>query len=268
MYLLQFYMYLNISPASIYLISASILFIILFILFVLFFLKAKEKQNEMLLKQQKERSYFQQTLLQTQLEIQEQTLKNISQEIHDNIGQVLSLAKLNLNRIDIDRPVELEQKITDSKELVSKAIHDLRDLSKSLHTDNITAIGLIKAIEAELGIIEKTGSHKTTLQIDGNVKRLDSQKELILFRIVQEVLNNIIRHAEANLVLVKVVFNEDKVELQITEDGKGFNTETTHETGLGMRNMYNRAKLINASFTVNSVVNQGTTALIRLPINQ
>src|SRR5882757_7121148 len=86
---------------------------------------------------------YEQTILQSQLEIQEQTFKNISQEIHDNIGQVLSLAKLNLATMDIAQPAGLEQKIGDSKKLVSQAIYDLRNLSHGLSTDYIADRGLV-----------------------------------------------------------------------------------------------------------------------------
>jgi signal transduction histidine kinase len=100
-----------------------------------------------------ERAYFQQTLLQSQLEIQEQTLKNISQEIHDNIGQALTLVKLNLNTMDFDLNEQSNQKIITSKELISKAINDLRDLSRSLNTDIIADLGLQNAIEQELILV-------------------------------------------------------------------------------------------------------------------
>src|SRR5690606_6033411 len=121
----------------------------------------------------------------TQLEIQEQTLKNISQEIHDNIGQALTLAKLNLNAV-MAEDTQLQEKILNSKELVSKAITDLRDLSHSLDTDYVLEMGLQRSIEYELELIRKTGIVRTDLHVEGNLQRLERQKELILFRIVQE----------------------------------------------------------------------------------
>jgi two-component system NarL family sensor kinase len=165
------------------------------------------------------KSNYQQELLRTQLEIQEQTLRTISQEIHDNIGQVLSLAKLNLNTMEIDKKEELQEKIVDSKKLVSKAIQDLRDLSKSMNTDNIEAIGLVKAIEYELEMIHKTG-FKTELNVEGTVIRVEPQKELILFRIIQEVLNNIIKHAEAGSILSVIQFASHQIRISIKDDGK------------------------------------------------
>jgi len=111
--------------------------------FVIFFLiMYMRRKTKNILEKQQMQSQFSQTLLQTQLEIQEQTLKNISQEIHDNIGQALSLAKLNLNTMPPINDEALQQKILNSKELVSKAITDLRDLSRSLDTDYVQEMGL------------------------------------------------------------------------------------------------------------------------------
>jgi two-component system, NarL family, sensor kinase len=213
---------------------------------------------------------FQQELLRTQLEIQEQTLKNISQEIHDNIGQVLSLAKLNLNRMDPSKPNDLEEKIKDSKNLVGKAIQDLRDLSKTLSTDNIESIGLFKAIGYELDMIAKTGSHQTDLNTKGNIIRLDAQKELILFRIVQEVLNNILKHADAGKISVQANYDTRQLELVIDDDGNGFDLKPLNDpdnqaTGLGIRNMHNRAKMIGADFSISSTPGEGTRVKLIVP---
>ena len=103
------------------------------------------------------KTQFEQELLQTQIEIQEQTLKTISEEIHDNIGQVLSLAKLNLNTIEAAENNKV--KLTDTKNLISKAINDLRDLSRSLHGERIGDIGLEEAIANELIILQNTGQN-------------------------------------------------------------------------------------------------------------
>src|SRR4030095_12429387 len=96
-------------------IATSLVFLLLGVFLVSFLIFHKRKQKANKKEKEKLQSQFQQELLRTQLEIQEQTLKNISQEIHDNIGQVLSLAKLNLNRMDPSRPTDLEEKIRDSK---------------------------------------------------------------------------------------------------------------------------------------------------------
>jgi two-component system NarL family sensor kinase len=120
------------SPLTRLFFFSSLLVVFLFAIFIIFFIRFHKNQLNLVLEKNNLKYQFQQTLLQTQLEIQEQTLKNISQEIHDNIGQALTLAKINLSTILSAGDPQLQQKITDSKELVSKAINDLRDLSRSL----------------------------------------------------------------------------------------------------------------------------------------
>jgi signal transduction histidine kinase len=259
-------MFLKISETGYYLIGATVLFALLFLFFFLFFRNVIKKQNKMLLKEEQMKNEFSQTLLQSQLEIQEQTLKNISQEIHDNIGQALTLAKLNLNTMPVAK--EQQEKISTTKEIISKAISDLRDLSRSLNTDYIADMGLHKALEFEFNLISKSSTIQTKLQAEGEPFRMDQQKELILFRIIQEALNNTMKHAGAKNITAGIRYHSDKLELSLIDDGKGFEMiETANETGagLGLRNMQNRAKLIGAELNINSRPGNGTVIKILLP---
>ena len=262
-------MFLKITETEYYLIGATLFFALLFFFFFLFFRNVLRKQNAMLLREQQLQSQYQQTLLQTQLEIQEQTFKNISQEIHDNIGQALTLAKLNLNTMP-PASEGIQEKIGTTKELVSKAIVDLRDLSRSLNTDYVTDIGLQKAIEYEMGLISKSSNIITNMQIEGDPFRMDKQKELILFRITQEVLNNTIKHAGATAIHAIIKYGSKEFLLTVTDNGKGFlmadaQSENQNSSGLGLRNMDNRAKLIGATFSMSSLPEKGTEVKIILP---
>jgi signal transduction histidine kinase len=226
--------------------------------------KRKSDYREGLRTQQED---FQQELLRTQIEIQEQTLKNISQEIHDNIGQSLSLAKLNLNTIDIEKSEVAISKIDSTRDLVGKAIHDLRDLSKSLNTDSILSAGLVKAIELELAMIEKSGAYQTGLTVSGRPVRIDPKKEIILFRIIQEAVNNIIKHAKAGIINVNAAFSEETLVIRVTDDGTGFATGGLSEDGSGLRNMKSRAALIGGNFDIATSTN-GTTITVTTPITE
>lgn len=260
-------MLLQITEAGYYLIGATIFFIAIFFGFFVFYRNVMRKRNEMFLSEEKLKADFQQTLLQTQLEIQEQTLKNISQEIHDNIGQALTLAKLNLNTMP-PTDTAVQEKIATTKELVSKAIVDLRDLSRSLNTDYIADMGLQRAIEYELNLISKSSAIQTILQTTGEPFRMNQQKELILFRIVQEVLNNTLKHAGAQSIKASMQFGQNELVLSLTDDGKGFDAnaakDTSGQRGLGLRSMQNRAKLIGAAFSMESIPGTGTFVQIRL----
>src|SRR5450432_2905115 len=165
---------------SIFIITVFLLIVAIGIIMLV--LVYQKKQLQYLRDKEQLRVTFEKEILESKLEIQEQTLKNISQEIHDNIGQVLSLAKLNINTMSDATPEALQDKINDSKHLITKAIQDLRDLSKSLNTDYVTELGLSRSIEYELEMIKKTGSYEIQFGIEGKTYRLEPQQELILFR--------------------------------------------------------------------------------------
>ena len=225
------------------------------------------KKNKLIQEKQLMKTQFQQELLQTQIEIQEQTLKTISQEIHDNVGQVLSLAKLNLNTVVNINNEQAQFKIDSTKNLVSKAINDLRDLSRSLHGEKIGEIGLQNAIANELKIIQNTGQFKTDLQITGQVYKQDQQKEMVLFRIVQEALHNSIKHAKSSNLQVELNYQPGVFILTINDDGIGFNPKAlvSSQTGIGLKSMQNRAALIGGEFSINSSEKNGTSICIEIP---
>lgn len=242
------------------------MFISLIILFVFFFLSFHRNQNNLILERKKLEFSFQENLLKTQLEIQEQTLKTISQEIHDNVGQVLSLAKLNLGTFEDAESAANQIKINDTKQLVSKAINDLRDLSRSLHGDKIAELGLLEAISNELKILQNTGQYKTELKITGNSYKLEPQKEMVLFRIFQEALNNAIKHSKSKKINVQLKYESDKFSMAINDDGIGFNKEGLDavQSGIGLKSMQNRAALIGATFLLESIPGDGTLVTVEL----
>lgn len=211
------------------------------------------------------RARYEEELLRAQLEIQEGTLRTISQEIHDNIGQTLSLAKLHLNTIP---PSDSgNEKIASSRDLVGKAIQDLRSLSKTMNKDTVLSAGLVKAVEYELTQLQKSGAYTTDLQVTGTARRLEGQAELILFRIVQEAIQNILKHAEADRVEVAMDFTGTAFSLSIRDNGKGFASPALGgmEEGSGLKNMRLRAGLIGAELSVDTGPGEGTALHIQSP---
>lgn len=249
----------------------STLFTLLIISFIIIFIVIYQKRHQGFIKEKEDlQTGFQQILLESQLEIQEQTLQTISQEIHDNIGQVLSLAKLHIGTMDMNNPGQLQQKMEDSKKLIGKAIQDLRDISKSLNTDYVSEMGLVQAIGYELEMIRKSGAYATSLKTEGLPVKLEPQKELIIFRIVQEVINNIIKHARATTILVQLTYQPESFSISINDNGTGFdltplNAGENSKFGLGIRNMHKRAQLIGAHFSIASTLGAGTTVTLLLP---
>ncbi|MEN9571027.1 MAG: hypothetical protein RL172_2258 [Bacteroidota bacterium] len=207
---------------------------------------------------------YEQELLQTQIEIQEQTMKNISQELHDNIGQMLGLAKLRLNTFPVVADHAVEKGVEELKQFIGKAIKDLRDISKSLHGEKISDIGLQDAIANELNILQNIGGRFTTnLHVDGEPYKMDAEKEIILFRIVQEALNNTVKHAQAKNIDVTLHYSTALFKLTVQDDGIGFDPQQVKasETGIGLKNMYNRARMIGGEVLIESGQNKEGTKL-------
>jgi signal transduction histidine kinase len=212
-------------------------------------------------------------LLQTQLEIQEQTFKNISEEIHDNIGQVLSLVKLNINTMTLADPETLQEKIDDSRQLVTKAIQDLRGLSKSMNSDYLIETDLHEAISNEVEMLKRTKSLDVAFINKGTPYRLEDKQQLILIRIIQEALHNIIKHAAASKIEITMDFSKDSFSLKIRDDGRGFDVNNPVKasaagSGMGIRNMKSRARLIEAELTMDSIPGKGSTISVFLPSSQ
>jgi len=237
------------------------------VLFILYFvIRYQRKQRQYAIERENAKIEFDSQLMKAQLEIQEQTMKMISQEIHDNIGQMLSLAKLNLALAKKDLPDQ--PRITDSHNLISNSIHDLRNLAHSLDKEYLAQQELHKSLQHELELIDKTGVYKTDLIIFGSATTPDKQKELILFRIVQESLHNIIKHANASHIRVTLTYESEGLKMEIADNGIGFLSQqqvTENNTGSGIGNMSSRASLIGAKFNIDSILHHGTKVSIFLP---
>lgn len=209
-------------------------------------------------------------ILKTQVEIQENTFENISREIHDNINLSLTLAKLNLNTINLSEKQRSESLIQSSVVLLSEAINDLSDISKSMNPEIISNQGLINVIEKEIERLVRTGLFKISFAVKGEPIYMDAQKELVVFRIVQESINNIIKHAKASNINIELYFNNDRLRLTITDDGNGFCKETfktnpQNKNKAGLTNMKNRAMMFNGDLIIKSNPGFGTNIFVTIP---
>jgi two-component system NarL family sensor kinase len=255
------------SEISIIVISSAFLFVVAIGIIILVLVYQK-RQLQYLSEKEQLQTRFDKQILESRLEIQEQTFRILSQEIHDNIGQVLSLVRMNLGSMEIFKERNNDELLSTTKFLVAKVIQDLRDLSKMLNADYVSEIGLCQAIGRELDIISRAGIWETNLSSEGDVYRLGEKKEVIIFRIVQEILNNIIKHANGTKIAVKLAYLPTEVLLVISDNGVGFDLslmQANKQFGLGIRNMYNRARLIGAEYSISSELGKGTLVQLRLP---
>ncbi len=207
-------------------------------------------------------------ILKTQVEIQEQTLEHISREIHDNIGLSLTLAKLNLNTINPHNPPAINQSVEHSIELISEAMEDLRDISHSLNSELIQNQGLLKALEKETERISRFTRLNVELSVSGEPVYLPCDKELFIFRIIQEAMNNVVKHAKATTVKLHLFYAGQQVEINVKDNGNGFDMEKLKEmncSAAGLSNMEKRARLFNGSFELRSEKQKGTELNLVIP---
>jgi two-component system, NarL family, sensor kinase len=242
-----------------------------FILSMFFFYQRKRQKQERELIRLKEE--FEQEVLRSQLEIQETTMKTIAQELHDNIGQSLSVIKLWMAIAPINKDHEAFEGVQNSKELLHKVIRDMADLTKSLHTDRITDIGLPEAIQFDLTSIRRSGLLKIDFNVQGEEFHFPDQQSIFIFRMYQEIMNNILKHSKANHVIVALVYSgNDTFVMTIQDDGVGFDLQQKKESGtgssgLGLKSMRNRAKMISADLSIHSEPGKGTKISVRVPLN-
>ncbi|MFZ9387054.1 MAG: sensor histidine kinase [Chitinophagaceae bacterium] len=205
-------------------------------------------------------------LLNTQLEIQEQTFQHISREIHDNIGLLLTLAKLNLNTLEWGNDQNSKEKMESTIELLTSSIAQLSDISKSLNADIIKRHGLLEAIDEEMKRIRKTGLFKLDLSVSGTPVYMESRRELLLFRIIQEAFNNIIKHAGASFAGLYLHYLPDKLVVSISDNGRGFHHQSISKNQAGLQNMETRTRVLQGDMEISSRPETGTTLTFKIPL--
>jgi signal transduction histidine kinase len=244
--------------------TALVLLLLGFLLFVLFWQRAKN--NRFVLEKELLETKFNEQLFKSQLEIQEQTFDAISMEIHDNVGQTLSLLRVQLNILEQKHHFD-ETLIAEIKQNTGKAMADLRDIAKSLSSERIQLSTLPELVQHELSRLEQTGLITTECHLKGAEQTISAEQKPILFRMIQESLQNIIKHSHANQVIIIFTYSQDRTTIEICDNGDGFDESMLIEEvqGLGLKNIRQRAKAIGGEALIQSIGGSGTTVTINLP---
>ncbi|MES2002884.1 MAG: ATP-binding protein [Bacteroidota bacterium] len=216
---------------------------------------------------------FEKELVQTQLEIQEELLKDVAMEIHDNIGQVMMLSRINITILQSQSlPQGSADLVNETKLLLTKALDDITELSRNMHAERITEMGVLNAISQQLETLSQKGVFEVRIENQLSDVQIPLKKEvqLVIFRMFQEISKNIIKHAQATLVTFTVVEKTGGIELAFIDNGRGF--DMTHPSqdpsvgGIGMKSLHTRAGLIGARISVTSAIQKGTSITIFIPI--
>lgn len=259
----------EISEVVIIVLAGTFLMMLLVIFIISFFFIHQKRQQAHKLEKAALKAQYEQEILNAENEIQDSTMKHISRELHDNVGQMLTLVKIQLNNLAEEAPEN--KKITDSKEFVNHALTDIRALSKSMNSDNLLQEGLEKAIGFELDRVKKLGNYGVNFSANtGNVS-LDRKREILIFRIFQELLQNCLKHAKAKNIEVRLEETAQSLNLEVVDDGVGFDFEAKIQNngfqgGAGLQNLVHRAGLMNGTLIFERGRVRGTKALLTIPV--
>lgn len=245
------------------LITTMTLIVVIFLLaYVAVYNKRKKKHVE---EKDNMKQAFSEQLLQAQLEIQEQTSRNISEEIHDNVGQVLSLSSIQLNML-IQHPEKAKIELAEIKENIDLALEDLRGIARNLNGSYLQQISINEFLQKQQRQLNRSGQHLCEMYTSGTEKNIPVQHKIILFRILQECLQNIIKHAQATEIILRTAYTEDQgLKVTVQDNGVGFNVSDQQNRGLGIGNMERRMHLLQGEFAIESNAGQGTTIHLNIP---
>ncbi|HYD21169.1 MAG TPA: sensor histidine kinase [Flavipsychrobacter sp.] len=219
----------------------------------------KSKQNRFALEKQKIKFDYVNQILRTELEVSENTMNQISQEIHDNVGQVLFLAEMNTSVLaTVVRDEKATLLLADTGKLVRQAMSDLRSISHSLSSEQVKQTGLVEALKASLSQVQKAKEIKCLFQVSGDHLDISPERELIIFRIAQEAISNILKHAEASAIDLLLEYKTGCLLMTLKDNGKGFEmAEGDKKKGIGFINMQQRTKVLNGTLKIESAPGDG-----------
>ncbi len=252
----------NTTQFLIPIIAGTVLFSGLAVFIVLFIFQYRRAQQKF----EWERQQFKQTLLEAEIEIREQTLKNISQELHDNFGQIASLIKINLCMMSINLSTPDREKVDASMDLIRRLIGDIKSLSASLNSENLKRIGFIQAVKNDCERINKAGL-QVELLIKTPLPELQFEIEILLYRMSQEIFSNMLQHSNASNASLHISANEEVLKLAFEDNGRGFDPlSDKNRRGQGLRNLAERCKLLGAVLRIKSSLDVGTNIHIILSL--
>jgi signal transduction histidine kinase len=223
-------------------------------------------------KYQKELNRQQNELFNAIAAAQDQERKRIAQDIHDSLGSILSAAKLKLSALKESQSSlsnEQTENYLTTLQLLDEAAAELRSISHNIMPATLSKLGLIAALKN----LSNTISSHSGLQINFTshdfAERIPEQTEMSIYRIVLELINNIVKHAQANKVTIQLIKYPDYINLSVEDNGRGFDYKNAllEKRGIGLGNILSRVDYLKGKMNVDSVPGRGTTVILDVPLN-
>lgn len=243
--------------------SLSIFLLLIVVIGVLIYFQKEKVKYQLRISNAKAK--YERQLSESKVEIAEQTLKLIGWELHDNVGQLLSAALLKMKLIK-EAEKEPGKEWDDIIAIIDDSILEVRSLSKSLNTNQIGRVGLISTLKNELERIERMELLQTHLICEEEMD-LENDHAILVFRIIQECISNVLKHAEAHTLYVEFQRGTEVYNVMIRDDGKGFDPLKRYN-GNGLVHIEERANLLDAKLYFSSEKNVGTQVTLQIPIGK
>jgi len=200
------------------------------------------------------------------VEGQEEERKRIATELHDGLGVLLSATKMQFSTIS-DKSPENKVLIDKATKMLEQATGDVRKISHNMMPGLLTKLGFFEAVEDLFEHIGDTKDLYAVCNISGNQDRLSENKEIMLYRIVQEMVNNTLKHAEAKNIKIQIIVSENKLDINYSDDGIGFDVVKKMETeSIGLKSIQSRVNFLNGTMAVKSRHGEGATYSIQIPV--
>jgi two-component system, NarL family, sensor kinase len=236
------------------------------VIFVVFYQKKMIQEQ---FKRQTLEFDYQQKMMQAELSSQESERRRLAADLHDSIGGMLSTIRVGLSTLgrSLPDPTQMDE----TKKMLDDTISSVRRISRDLMPSTLEKFGLVHAVKELCERFQSTSRIPVNFDSTGEVSEMDPQRELMVFRIIQELLNNAIKHSKANVIDVKITVAE-KFYATVEDDGIGFNAEEHKKDkqsgkGLGLFNIENRARLLNGNLEFISGREKGSKILLTIPLS-
>ena len=205
-------------------------------------------------------------LFTTKIEMQQQTMSYIGKEIHDNIGQKLTLASLYTQQLEHENETDADKyKIDNISLLINQSLSDMRELSKSLTDNSIENNMICKLVEDECERVRKLNLFSIKFICHHKNIAIDYQSKAVLIRITQEFFQNSIKHSACKNVTLQLDLSDKNITMLLLDDGIGFDITTDYTNGIGLKNMKERTEMLDGAFNIESKINVGTKITVTIP---
>jgi signal transduction histidine kinase len=243
-----------------------ILLIMVFAFMVIFFI-TYERNMSIQRSMKKMGDDHQQHIITSNLKTLELERQRFAEDLHDEIGASLSAIKLYVGSIDTQlNDANIKEQLNEVKKTIDQSMASTRRIAHNILPPGLEIMGLSRLAEELIQQLNVAHTLKVIVSSDPNMPKLNYQRELILYRVLQELFNNTLKHAEATTVSISFASKNGCYQLSYADDGKGFDTDSHQFSGIGLSNLNNRVKLIGGQYRVETAVGSGFRAFISVPL--